>query len=286
MTELIDNSNNNNKPVQPLSEAKRPQNSAFSNQLQLAQLAHQFALDGRLNSELSKLPLVERAQQHALTISLRQQANLEAIITKAFSYTSNDEINDRVDSDWFFQFTQLAQDISNKTMQDLWAKILAGELQSPCSYSLKALKVFKNMSVADAKLFAKACNISATISDGSKIILTGCYEQANFRNLFQKRFVKIDTFKFGIAYPQILSLASNNLVYKEETELNFNSQTNVFNFILNKQQHSLIAKNNKISITGYKFSLIGTELSRLIHANNEEFAAQCLNTMSQLFYKK
>ena len=38
---------------------------------------------------------------------------------------------DKADPDWFNTFTQLAEDVSNKTMQDLWAKILAGEISQP-----------------------------------------------------------------------------------------------------------------------------------------------------------
>ena len=40
-------------------------------------------------------------------------------------------------------------------MQDLWGRILAGEVQKPNSYSLKTLDILRNLSKTEAELFEK-----------------------------------------------------------------------------------------------------------------------------------
>lgn len=61
------------------------------------------------------------------------------------------------DFDWFIRFYEAVGNISDEAMQDLWAKILAGEISRPSSYSLKTIDVLKNMSKKDAELFVRIC---------------------------------------------------------------------------------------------------------------------------------
>lgn len=44
-------------------------------------------------------------------------------------------------------------DISNEQMQNLWSKILAGEIKRPNTYSLRTLNTLKNITQQEAKLF-------------------------------------------------------------------------------------------------------------------------------------
>ena len=44
-------------------------------------------------------------------------------------------------------------------MQNIWAKVLARELEQPNSFSYKTLDVLKNMSADDFKLFEKLCSL-------------------------------------------------------------------------------------------------------------------------------
>ena len=131
-----------------------------STQMQLLQLAKQFALDGAMVATDKRIPLEDRSRKRERLEQLRKQQNMEVIIQKALSYCSDNEIASRTEPDWFNSFIHLAEEISNPSMQDLWAKILAGEVSQPNSYSLKALKIFRSMSINDAKLLAKACSLA------------------------------------------------------------------------------------------------------------------------------
>jgi len=59
------------------------------------------------------------------------------------------------DPDWTARFFDHAKDASNEDMQVLWAKILAGEVLEPGTFSLRTLDVVRNMTRADAEAFRK-----------------------------------------------------------------------------------------------------------------------------------
>lgn len=64
------------------------------------------------------------------------------------------------DFDWFVRFFEAVGNISDESMQILWAKILAGEIAKPSSFSLKTIDIMRNISKKDAELFIKVCSHS------------------------------------------------------------------------------------------------------------------------------
>ncbi len=128
--------------------------------LQLLQLAKNFALDGGLIPTEKQMPLEDRCRKRERLAHLRKQQNLELIVNKSLSYCSEQDISARADADWFSSYIALAEDIGNKTMRELWAKILAKEVSNPGSFSLKAIQTFRQLSMFDAKLIAKVCSLT------------------------------------------------------------------------------------------------------------------------------
>ncbi|MBQ3558040.1 MAG: DUF2806 domain-containing protein [Agathobacter sp.] len=57
------------------------------------------------------------------------------------------------DFDWFLRFFESAGNISNGDMQELWARVLNGEMKQKGTFSLRTLEILKNMSADEAKLF-------------------------------------------------------------------------------------------------------------------------------------
>jgi uncharacterized repeat protein (TIGR03899 family) len=89
----------------------------------------------------------------------RRQQNLEKISQLAaneLNDTASDTVSDEpVDDDWISRFFNSAQDVTSEKMQILWGKILAGEITSPNSYSLRTLEIVRNLTSHEAFLFAK-----------------------------------------------------------------------------------------------------------------------------------
>jgi|GEM_PF-2092296 len=62
-----------------------------------------------------------------------------------------DNKNEKLNIDWFVRFFEDAGNISDDDMQDLWARILAGEIFRPGHYSLRTLETLRNMSCKEAE---------------------------------------------------------------------------------------------------------------------------------------
>lgn len=71
----------------------------------------------------------------------------------------DEEVSDEpVDPDWFARWRTWAQDVSSETMQRMWGRVLAGEVQRPGTYSMHTLDVLSRLSRRDAKLVEKAAS--------------------------------------------------------------------------------------------------------------------------------
>ena len=92
----------------------------------------------------------------------KRQANIGSVVEHAAQELGDREVQDHeVDHDWTARFFNNVQDVSSEEMQQLWAKVLAGEVERPGQFSLRTLDTLHNMSVGEAKLFAEACNYIA-----------------------------------------------------------------------------------------------------------------------------
>lgn len=257
-----------------------------SSQMQLLGLAKKFVLDGGFISNDLQPPIDERADRRERLSLLRKQQNLENIIKKSVAYCSKTEITDRADQDWFNKFLALAEDVSNRTMQDLWAKILAGEVSKPGSFSLKSLKAFQLMSINEAKLLAKACSLAVKDSSKNNIrIISGCYQTPSLFNFFNKnRERKISLNQFGLSYTELLTLADNNLLFIQQTETSPLNKKEELRFNYNGQGIQLTALKNQSIVNFYKFTPIGTELANLIGDNSsKEYLGTLKENLSQHF---
>jgi len=263
--------NQRNLPIEETTIGNSIETPAHKQFFKITQL---FGVEAPLLPPEKQMPLQDRSTKRQRLASLRKQENIEEIMVKTFAFCANKPIDKRPDLDWFNQYISLAENISNATMQDLWAKILAGELARPGLYSLKALKVFRDMSIVDAKLLAKACSLA--VKDNSKKnirIISGSYQQPGLFNFFnQERQQYINLSHFGLNYADILSLADNKLIFKQESESSMMKSGEVLNFYYNGEPLTLSSKKNNIALQFYKFTAIGAELANLIiDKPNKEF---------------
>ncbi|WP_289658321.1 DUF2806 domain-containing protein [Flavobacterium panacagri] len=107
-------------------------------------------------------------EQKILYREQKKQLNLEKIIEIAAEQINQDsQVNsEKVDFDWTTRFFNLAEDISNEQMQELWGKILSGEVKKPGSFSLRTLELLKNISKNEAEIFTKFVQLNVRHSRG------------------------------------------------------------------------------------------------------------------------
>jgi Protein of unknown function (DUF2806) len=107
-----------------------------------------------------------RAKQLLITSATRHQGNIEAITVAAIEHVIEQTTGGETlatatvepTSDWMAEFIDLCKNASDARMQDLWARVLAGETQRPGSFSIRALFTLKTLLPSEAKQFRKACN--------------------------------------------------------------------------------------------------------------------------------
>ena len=99
--------------------------------------------------------LYGRTCSRMLYQEMRKQKNIENIVSEAKTILQDEEevAKEAVNEDWLMRFFNSIQDISNEDMQKLWAKVLAGEIKNPNSFTLRSLDTLSKITKQEATLF-------------------------------------------------------------------------------------------------------------------------------------
>jgi hypothetical protein len=105
------------------------------------------------DSETTPL-LLSRVRERSEFQEAKRQFNVEQISLEAVNELRGQEASgEPVDEDWVARFFEAAKDISSEQMQQIWARILAGEVKQPGSFSLRCIEAVRNTSRREAKMF-------------------------------------------------------------------------------------------------------------------------------------
>jgi Protein of unknown function (DUF2806) len=115
--------------------------------------------------------LQQRALQRFVLEEAKKQENIESITKKALLYLKEDAEPANIEDDWIVNVFEKCRLISDEQMQLLWAKILAGEANSPGRYSKNTIRILDSFDKSDAILFSTLCRFSWSIDDEDVIVL-------------------------------------------------------------------------------------------------------------------
>lgn len=109
---------------------------------------------------------------------IKEQVNLDLVSKKAAEKLKSTSFSDdsrdvpEIDDDWLNQFEKEASQKSTEEMQEMFGRILAGEIQRPSSYSIRAVKILGELDKQTAKLFKKFCSccVALQVPTDKKII--------------------------------------------------------------------------------------------------------------------
>lgn len=101
--------------------------------------------------------LMQRTGNRLLFQEMQKQQNIESVIANAYTELEGETVvsDEAIDKDWILRFFNSVEDVSNDKMQQIWGKILAGEVKQPKTYSLRTLEKVKNITQYEVKLFQK-----------------------------------------------------------------------------------------------------------------------------------
>ena len=188
----------------------------------------------------------------AQTQEIRRQRNIDEVCNMAKeSMPENTKVSDQqVDEDWFAKFINIVGDISDEKMKVLWAKILAGEIKSPESYSKRTLDILVNLSKSEAELFVKV----------SQFILRSEGDYYIFKRPWDE---------FGISVNDIIELVEAGILQSNidlQMVINNNEDRPSINIIENgKQSYKLVIPPlGQVTFPILSLTTAGKQLSRLI----------------------
>ena len=89
----------------------------------------------------------------------KRLSNIKSVVEYAADELGDKEAPEHEpDPDWTARFFNEVQDVSSEDMQRIWARILAGEVESPGRTSLRTLEALKNLTKIDAEIFRDICD--------------------------------------------------------------------------------------------------------------------------------
>lgn len=147
-----------------------------------------------------------------------QNNNRANILEKAQKYTKNDTNCSDIDSAWLMNFFDECKNINDEQMQEIFASILAGEMDHPGTFSLRTLGVLKMLESKEAESFSKL--LKYAVSTGGRTVIPTHHmpmdvsystlmtlEEAGLVKINENHFsMKPDDGKFNITYGSLLGI--------------------------------------------------------------------------------
>ncbi len=124
----------------------------------------------RAKSEIEITDLHRRAMHRFVEEEANRQENMETITEKALSQLKEGSDPSRMEDDWVTNFFDKSRIISDSDMQDLWASVLAGEANSPGTYSKRTVNFLGDLDKTDAELFQALCSFGWFVPDLQALI--------------------------------------------------------------------------------------------------------------------
>ena len=108
----------------------------------------------KAETEIQITALHRRAMHRFVEEEAQRQQNIEDITEKAIPQLKDSAAPDSIEDDWVTNFFEKSRIISNKEMQDLWSRVLAGEANTPGTYSKRTVNFLSDLDKNDAQIFA------------------------------------------------------------------------------------------------------------------------------------
>ena len=191
----------------------------------------------------------------------KRQDNIENVTAAAAAELSKETVvpDKHPDDDWITRFFSSAQDVSSQEMQELWGKILAGEIKKPGSYSLRTLDFVRNITKGEAQVLEKVGRLA--LLSGGDMAFVATHDKTwlqKERNIYDSDHFLLS--ELGIMYPTDLGIS-----------LEF---PNLPEIALFGDDHLLLVKRGEIKsairMPIWKFTGIGLELLPLIQKPFDE----------------
>jgi hypothetical protein len=105
------------------------------------------------------VPLPELLKSHVEYREAKRLENVRGVFEEARKVLPDAVSDEQVDPDWTVRFFEYVQDVSRREMQELWGKLLAGEVSRPRSFGLRTIEVVRSLSIEEAVAFGALARV-------------------------------------------------------------------------------------------------------------------------------
>lgn len=120
------------------------------------------AVEIQAKARVKVTDIERRALQRFLKEEAKKQVNIESITQKALPLLEDKSTPEKVSDDWMTNFFEKARIVSDTDMQQLWARVLAGEANSPGRFDKRTVNLIGDLERRDAELFTSICRFCWT----------------------------------------------------------------------------------------------------------------------------
>ena len=125
---------------------------------------------GAANIDIEVTELKERAAARFANEEMTKQVNMEGIIEKALPGLGDNANPEAMENDWIMNFFDKCRMVSDDDMQQIWARILAGEANNPGSFSRRTVNLVADLDKRDAELFRNLCGFAWTTGEATPLV--------------------------------------------------------------------------------------------------------------------
>ena len=201
---------------------------------------------------------INELEARALTRQIKtlgtEQRNIEKITSDSFKHINKNSQPENLDQDWLSMFYEKCKSTSDEEMQSLWARILAGEANSPGKFSRRTIEFIYTMDKEDAEAFTNFCRFNV-VADNANLPYIDSFE----KEIYSKN---------GLTYANLVHLESIGLInFMPHGGYISNRYPQLFNLSYFDQSIEMCILNPTEPInTGLtSFTRIGFELSTICH---------------------
>ena len=202
-----------------------------------------------------------------------QQEEIERLVTntvnaisKADSVVDWSKVNlDQFDPEFRRRWILEASNVSDETLQGLWARLLAGELESSGSVSNDTMSIARDLNKERAEEFQILCSAALSYPDGTPLIVIGCGNPG--ANSLRP---------YGLSYDVLTNLAHHRLIDNNMASyIDIEADTRKSNLVVQQHEITWLLRRSDATtetdghgrIKGILFTPAGKELFAVVQKN-------------------
>jgi len=124
----------------------------------------------KAQTEIQITDLHRRAMHRFIEEEAHRQQNIEEITNKALPQLNDGSDPSAMEDDWVTNFFDKSRIVSDGEMQNLWARVLAGEANAPGTYSKRTVNFLGDLDKRDAELFQALCSFGWIIGSFTPLV--------------------------------------------------------------------------------------------------------------------